>query len=81
MLISCSVNDMAFDRHRCRSPRCRRSFAVVYRCSSLDMPIQLSLACPHCGRQHELMVLAGAVRDSDGAYVFPLDGELSSLTA
>ncbi len=45
------------------------------------MPIQLSLACPHCGRQHELMVLAGAVRDSDGAYVFPLDGELSSLTA
>jgi hypothetical protein len=75
------VDDMALDRHRCSSPRCRRHFAVVYRCSSLDVPIRLALACPHCGRQHELTVLTGAVRDSDGAYVLPLDGDLSGFAA
>jgi hypothetical protein len=72
---------MALDRHRCSSPRCRRHFAVVYRCSSLDMPIQLALACPHCGRQHEFTVLTGAVGDGDGAYVLPLSGELTAQSA
>jgi hypothetical protein len=75
------MDDMALDRHRCSGPRCRRPFAVVYRCTSLDVPIRLALACPHCGRQHELTVLTGAVRDSDGAYVFPLDSEISTLSA
>jgi hypothetical protein len=68
------------DRHRCHARHCGRPFAVVYRRSWHDVPIPMAVACPHCARWEVVMVPTGAVRESDGAYVLPLDYGVAALS-
>jgi hypothetical protein len=74
------MDETTMDRHRCHGPRCRRPFAVVYRRSWRDVPIPMALACPHCGHWDVVMVPTGAVRETEGAYVLPLDYRVAALT-
>jgi len=67
------------DRHRCHNPRCHRPFAVIYRRSWHDVPIPMAVACPHCGSWDVVLVPTGAVCESDGTYVLPLDYRVSAL--
>jgi hypothetical protein len=67
-------------RHFCQAPRCRRPFAVVCRCSAYDVPLPMAVACPRCGRWAVVMVPTGAVRESEGSYVLPLEPVVASLT-
>jgi hypothetical protein len=71
----------AFERHRCRHPRCRRPFAVIYRRSLQDVPIPMAVACPHCRRWDVVMVPTGAARESEGAWVLPLDAPATALAS
>ena len=67
----------AQDRHRC--PACERHFAVVYQSSPHDVPIPLAVACPRCGRWDVVMISAGAVSDSPGTFVLPLEQGVAAL--
>jgi hypothetical protein len=67
------------DRHRCPHPRCGRPFAVVYRSSFHDVPIPMAVACPTCGCWDVVMVPTGAVHESEGAWVLPLDYHVVAL--
>lgn len=69
------------DRHRCHAPRCGRPYAVVYRRSFLDVPVPLAVACPRCGCWEVVMVPTGAVRESEGCYVLPIDRPEVALSA
>ena len=75
------MSETTQDRHRCRNPRCRRPFAVVYHRSLADVPIPLTVACPRCGRWGVVMVSAGAVRESPGTWVLPVEHSVAALGA
>jgi hypothetical protein len=66
-------------RHRCHNPRCRRPFAVVYHRSVDDVPISVAVACPRCGSWDLLTVTTGAVRETPGTWVVPLDHAVPTL--
>jgi hypothetical protein len=68
-------------RHFCRAARCGRPFAVVCRRSMHDVPLPMAVACPRCGGWAVVMVPTGAVRESEGSYVLPLEPQLAALTA
>jgi hypothetical protein len=75
------MDETSMDRHRCHNPRCRRPFAVVYRRCWHDVPIPMAIACPHCGSWGVVLVPTGAVRESDGTYVLPLDYRVAAIEA
>jgi DNA-directed RNA polymerase subunit RPC12/RpoP len=66
------MSEATQDRHRCRNPRCRKPFALVYRRSPEDVMIPLTVACPRCGSWDVVMVTTGAVRRAEGTWVLPL---------
>ena len=67
-------------RHFCQAARCGRPFAVVCRRSAHDVPLPMAVACPRCGRWAVVMVPTGAVRETEGSYVLPLEPIVASLT-
>ncbi|HKZ31173.1 MAG TPA: hypothetical protein VJ648_02330 [Vicinamibacteria bacterium] len=67
-------------RHFCQAPRCGRPFAVVCRQSPYDVPLPMAVACPRCGRWAVVMVPTGAVRETEGSYVLPLEPIVAALT-
>jgi len=73
------MDEPTLDRRRCHSARCRRHFAVVYRRSWHDVPIPLAVACPHCGYWDVVLVPTGAVRQTAGAWVLPLDHRAAAV--
>ncbi len=75
------MTDTTQDRHRCHNPKCRRSFAVLYRRSWHDVPIPLAVACPRCGSWDLVMVPTGAVLENQGTWVLPLDYGVTCLEA
>jgi len=75
------MNGTSQDRHRCQNPRCRKSFAVVYHRSCDDVQIPLAVACPRCGRWGVVMVSAGAVSESPGTWVLPVEHSVAALGA
>ena len=75
------MSDATQDRHRCHNPECRRRYAVVYHRSWHDVPISLAVACPSCGRWDVVMVTTGAVRETQGTWVVPLESGIASLGA
>jgi len=75
------MDEPTMDRRRCHSARCQRPFAVVYRRSLLDVPIPLAVACPHCGFWDVVLVPTGAVRQTQGAWVLPLDYRVAALAS
>jgi hypothetical protein len=52
---------------------------VVYQSSPHDVPIPLAVACPRCGRWDVVMVSAGAVSESPGTWVLPLEQGVTAL--
>lgn len=69
------------DRHRCHNPGCGRPFAVVCRWSWHDVPVPLAVACPRCGSWDVVMVPTGAVLESQGTWVIPLESGVATLEA
>ena len=67
-------------RHNCQAARCGRPFAVVCRRSMHDVPLPMPVACPRCGTWAVVMVPTGAVRESEGSYVLPLEPQIAALT-
>jgi hypothetical protein len=67
-------------RHSCQAPGCGRPFAVVCRQSLHDVPLPMAVACPRCGRWAVVMVPTGAVRETGGSYVLPLEPIVAALT-
>ena len=45
------------------------------------MPIPLAVACPRCGSWDVVMVPTGAVRETQGTWVLPLDQGIAALEA
>jgi hypothetical protein len=45
-----------------------------------DVPLPMPVACPRCGTWAVVMVPTGAVRESEGSYVLPLEPQLAALT-
>ena len=74
------VDDTTAVRHFCHAPRCGRPFAVVCRISAHDVPLPMAVACPRCGRWAVVMVPTGAVRETEGSYVLPLEPFVAALT-
>jgi hypothetical protein len=54
---------------------------VVYHRSWHDVPIPIAVACPRCGRWDVVMVPTGAVRETPGTWVVPLERGIASLGA
>ena len=54
-----------------------RSSAAV---SMHDVPLPMAVACPRCGGWAFVMVPTGAVRESEGSYVLPLEPLVAALT-
>ncbi len=52
---------------------------MVYRRSWHDVPIPLAVACPRCGSWDVVMVATGALRETEGTWVVPLDHGVASL--
>ena len=73
------MRDATQDRHRCHNPACRRRFALVYYASWYDVQIPLAMACPRCGSWDVVMVPTGALRETQGTWVLPLDHGVASL--
>jgi hypothetical protein len=73
------MDETTLDPHRCHNDRCRRSFIVVCRQSWHDVPIPAAMACPHCGHWDIVLVPTGAVRQTEGAWVLPLDHREAAL--
>jgi len=67
-------------RHFCQAARCKRPFAVVCARSAHDVPLPMAVACPRCGSWATVMVPTGAVRESEGSYVLPLEPLIAALT-
>ncbi len=67
-------------RHVCQAERCQRPFAVVCPRSAHDVPLPMAVACPRCGRWSMVLVPTGAVRETEGSYVLPLEPIVASLT-
>jgi hypothetical protein len=67
-------------RHFCQADCCGRPFAVVCRQSPHDVPLPMAVACPRCGRWAVVMVPTGAVRETEGSYVLPLEPQVAALT-
>jgi hypothetical protein len=40
----------------------------------------MAVACPRCGRWAVVMVPTGAVRETEGSYVLPLEPQVAALT-
>jgi len=75
------MDEPTMDRRRCHNAHCQRPFAVVYRRSLMDVPIPLAVACPHCGFWDVVLVPTGAVRQTQGAWVLPLDYRVAALAS
>jgi len=67
-------------RHFCQAARCGRPFAVVCKRSAHDVPLPMAVACPRCGRWAVVMVTTGAVRETEGSYVLPIEPMVAALT-
>jgi hypothetical protein len=40
----------------------------------------MAVACPRCGRWAVVMVTTGAVRETEGSYVLPIEPMVAALT-
>ena len=67
-------------KHNCQAPGCGRPFAVVCRRSLHDVPLPMAVACPRCGGWAVVMVPTGAVRETEGSYVLPIEPKIAALT-
>jgi hypothetical protein len=73
------MEETTLDPHRCHNDRCGRPFLVVCRQSWHDVPVPAAMACPHCGHWDIVLVPTGAVRQTEGAWVLPLDAGGAAL--
>jgi hypothetical protein len=68
-------------RHFCQAAKCKRPFAVVCPRSAHDVPLPMPVACPRCGSWATVMVPTGALRETEGSYVLPLEPLVPALSA
>ena len=79
-LLQVGMDETCAIRHFCHAAGCGRPFAVVCRRSAHDVPLPMAVACPRCGRWAVVMVPTGAVRETEGSYVLPLEPQIAALT-
>ena len=75
-----ALDDTIAVKHNCQAPGCGRPFAVVCRRSLHDVPLPMAVACPRCGGWAFVMVPTGAVRETEGSYVLPIEPKIAALT-